>query len=191
MAQPALRDEPDLVSPGWVERPDGPVLTTTKTKRSHVVDLDPESFTVLVEYAATAATAADGFVFSDDDGIIAWTPNRVTKAFLPHPHAAGLRSFRLHGLRHLMAAEMLDAGVPIVTVSRRLDHGRVSTTLNKYAHAFPDGDARAYATLHAIITRQLTESSVTACDGTRRDANGPPLGSPTRMRGAGVRSSRP
>jgi len=89
----------------------------------------------------------------DGRGTTAWKPNRVTKAFLRHRRAAGLRPFRLHDLRHFMATEMLDAGVPIVVVSRRLDHQRVSTTLDKYAHAVPVGDARASATLHAKLTR--------------------------------------
>ena len=138
---------------GWVEGPHGPVLTTTKTKRSHVVDLDQGSFAVLADHAESSGTRADGFVFSDDGGTTAWKPNRVTKAFLRHRRAAGLRSFRLHDLRHFMATEMLDAGVPIVVVSRRLDHRRVSTTLDKYAHAVPGGDARASATLHLKLAR--------------------------------------
>ena len=144
---------------GWVEGPHGPVLTTTKTKRSHVVDLDPDSFAVLAKYAETAMAASDGFVFSDNGGTAAWKPNRVTKAFLRHRRAAGLRPFRLHDLRHFMATEMLDAGVPIVVVSRRLDHQRVSTTLDKYAHAVPGGDARASATLHGKLARSRPEDS--------------------------------
>ena len=42
-----------------------------------------------------------------------------------------------------MATEMLQASVPIVVVSRRLDHRRVSTTLDRYAHAVPGADAHA------------------------------------------------
>ena len=53
------------------------MLTTTKTKRSHVVDLDPDSFAILAKYAQTAMAAPDGFVFSDDGGTAAWKPNRV------------------------------------------------------------------------------------------------------------------
>jgi integrase len=98
-------------------------------------------------------------VFSDDGGTTAWKPNRVTKAFLRHRRAAGLRSFRLHDLRHFMATEMLDAGAPIVVVSRRLDHRRVSTTLDKYAHAVPGGDARASATLHLKLARSRPSES--------------------------------
>ena len=137
---------------GWVEGPDGPVLAETKTKRSHVVDLDPGTCEIVVRYAATLGeVVGDGFVFSDDGGATAWKPNRVTKTFGRHRKAVGLRSFRLHDLRHFMATQMLEAGVPIVTVSRRLDHRRVSITLDRYAHAVPGGDADASATLRTII----------------------------------------
>ncbi len=140
-------------SAGWVEGPDGPVLTATKTKRRHLVELDPATVDVLVDLAAARGcdARAEAFVFSDDDGTTAWKPNRVTKAFLRHRRAAGLRPFRLHDLRHFMATEMLHAGVPLVIVSRRLDHRRVSTTLDQYAHAVPGGDAQAATTLWQIM----------------------------------------
>lgn len=139
---------------GWVEGLDGPVLAAaTKTKRAHMVPLDPTSFNVRLErhQQLGASATADGFVVSDDDGATAWKPNRVTKAFLRHRRAASLRQFRLHDLRHFMGTEMLQAGVPIVVVSRRLDHRRVSTTLDRYAHAVPGGDAAASAKLSNII----------------------------------------
>jgi integrase len=140
-------------SAGWVEGPDGPVLTATKTKRRHVVDLNPATVHVIADLAAERASTArpEAFVFSDDGGVTAWKPNRVTKCFLRHRRAAGLRPFRLHDLRHFMATEMLHAGVPLVVVSRRLDHRRVSTTLDRYAHAVPGGDAQAAATLWQVM----------------------------------------
>ncbi len=138
---------------GWVEGPHGPVLAATKSKRSHVVDIDPASIATLVGHRQFVAESmcSESFVFSDDDGLTAWKPNRVTKAFLRHRRAAGLRPFRLHDLRHFMATEMLQAGVPIVIVSRRLDHRRVSTTLDRYAQAVPGADAQASTTLSNII----------------------------------------
>ncbi|MEO5840305.1 MAG: tyrosine-type recombinase/integrase [Acidimicrobiales bacterium] len=143
---------------GWVEGAEGPVLTTTKTKRRHVVDLDAGSIEVLVEHAQRCRTAnvgvlnPDGFVFSDDtDGAAAWKQNLVTKAFGRLRGEAGLRRFRLHDLRHFMATQMLEAGVPLAVVSRRLDHRRVSTTLDRYAHAVPGGDAAAAQTLWQIV----------------------------------------
>jgi integrase len=49
----------------------------------------------------------------------------------------------LHDLRHFMATQMLDAGVPVPIVAARLAHARASTTLNVYAHAVPEGDRTA------------------------------------------------
>ena len=147
---------------GWVEGPNGPVLADTKTRRSHVVDLDPGTCAIVARYAATvAAPVGEGFVFSDDDGFTAWKPNRVTKAFGRHRKSVGLRPFRLHDLRHFMATEMLEAGVPMVTVSRRLDHRRVSTTMDRYAHATPGGDAQASAVLRAVIEGSTGDPAAT------------------------------
>src|SRR6478736_980017 len=100
---------------------------------------------------ALADQGAVGFVFSDDGGATAWKPNCVTKAFVRHRRAAGLREFRLHDLRHFMATEMLHAGIPLPVVARRLDHQRPSTTLNCYAQAVPGADSQAANTLQAII----------------------------------------
>jgi integrase len=147
---------------GWVEGPDGPVLAETKTRRSHVVDLDPGTCEIVARYVATLErVVGEGFVFSDDNGATAWKPNRVTKTFGRHRKAVGLRSFRLHDLRHFMATQMLQAGVPIATVSRRLDHRRVSTTLDRYAHAVPGGDAHASAALRTIIETAANQSTAT------------------------------
>jgi integrase len=89
---------------------------------------------------------------SDGEGAVPWRPNFVTKRFIAARHAAGLPHFRLHDLRHFMAAQMLAAGVPIATVSQRLSHARASTTLNVYAHAIPGGDRDAAETLAGILT---------------------------------------
>ena len=63
----------------------------------------------------------------------------MTKRFIDARLAAGLDHFRLHDLRHFMATQMLDEGVPVPIVAARLAHARASTTLNVYAHAVPVG----------------------------------------------------
>ena len=114
-------------SAGWVEGPDGPVLTATKTKRRHVVDLDPATFDVLVDLAAErgcdarATRSCSATTAARRRGNRTGSPKR-SSGIAVQP---GLRPFRLHDLRHFMATEMLHAGVPLVIVSRRLDHRRV------------------------------------------------------------------
>jgi integrase len=88
---------------------------------------------------------------SQADATAAWKPNWVTKAFRRAVRDAAWRPFRLHDLRHFMATEMLELGVPVATVSGRLDHRRTSTTLNYYAHATPRGDRAAAETLRLAL----------------------------------------
>jgi integrase len=140
-------------SAGWVEGPNGPVLAHTKTRRHHVVELDIHMVEVLAAHRDRCGDVGrDGFVFaSPADAMAAWKPNWVTKAFGRAVRGAGLGSFRLHDLRHFMATEMLELGVPVATVSGRLDHRRTSTTLNYYAHATPRGDRAAAETLRQVL----------------------------------------
>lgn len=133
---------------GWVEGPDGPVLSDTKTSRRHQVQVDPVTIELLRQRLGDGRC---GYVFSDDEGVSAWKPNRATKSFLRALDGVGLRRFRLHDLRHFMATEMLQAGVALAVVSQRLDHRRKSTTLDYYAHAVPSGDAYAADVLRSII----------------------------------------
>jgi integrase len=134
---------------GWVQGTTGSTVAPTKTKRRHSVDVSTLTYDTLV---ALREDDSSGFVFSDDGGATAWRPNWVTKTFIRYRRAAGCRDFRFHDLRHFMATEMLNAGVPLPVVARRLDHQRPSTTLNFYAQAVPGGDAQAAETLEALLS---------------------------------------
>lgn len=139
-----------------VEGPEGPVLVPTKTRRPHQVALDPSTHALVVErYSQVRWTDAGipcAFVFTSDPvAQRPWLPNRVTKQFIDARRRAGLGRFRLHDLRHFMATEMLNAGVPVPIVSARLAHARASTTLNVYAHAVPGGDQHAARTIADIL----------------------------------------
>jgi integrase len=133
----------------WVQGTLGSTVAPMKTKRRHSVELSTFTYETLI---ALREDDSGGFVFSDDGGVTAWKPNRVTKTFIRYRRAAGCREFRFHDLRHFMATEMLHAGVPLPIVARRLDHQRPSTTLNFYAQAVPGGDAQAAETLEALLT---------------------------------------
>jgi integrase len=44
---------------------------------------------------------------------------------------------RSHDLRHTAASLMLNLGIPVIIVSRRLGHSRPSITLDIYGHLMP------------------------------------------------------
>jgi integrase len=50
---------------------------------------------------------------------------------------AGLPTIHFHGLRHTCASLLLNQGVPVIEVSRRLGHSRASITLDVYGHLIP------------------------------------------------------
>ena len=60
--------------------------------------------------------------------------NRLTvlRRFQRLAEKAGLPRCRFHGLRHAHATGLLEAGVPIEVVSKRLRHADISTTLGLY-----------------------------------------------------------
>jgi integrase len=142
----------------FTEGPTGPVLAPTKTRRWHRVALDEMSLDAVAKFRADQGVvdpcAPCRFVFShSSDGATPWLPNWITKTFVRCRRQAGLPHFRLHDLRHFMATEMLDAGVPITVVSARLAHARASTTLNAYAHAVPGADREAAELLARRLLR--------------------------------------
>ncbi len=119
-----------------VEGPDGPRMVPTKARRSYRVALDEASVELLRSHRQATSTGGgvmapdNHFVFSSDkEGTRPWSPNFVTKRFIRVRRAAGLEPLPIdHYLRHFMATQMLDAGVPIPIVAARLCHARASTT---------------------------------------------------------------
>jgi integrase len=140
-----------------VEGAAGPVLAPTKTRRAHRVALDQATADVLAAFHGDEVSRGRGgrdhFVFAADQfGERPWLPNHATKLFFRYRNEAELPRFRLHDLRHFMATQMLDAGVPVAVVAGRLAHARASTTLNVYAHVVPGGDRLAAEVLRWRLT---------------------------------------
>lgn len=64
-------------------------------------------------------------------------PRHLLRNFKKLLQAAGLPDIRFHDLRHTAASLMLNAGIPVIVVSRRLGHARASITLDIYGHLIP------------------------------------------------------
>jgi integrase len=58
-----------------------------------------------------------------------------------------------HNLRHTHASQLIDAGVDIVTISKRLGHAKPDITLRIYAHLFQKDDGKAAAAINASLNR--------------------------------------
>ncbi len=133
----------------------------TKTHASRRIALDPDTVATLRAQQRRMATRAlacgvgldkEAHIFSrDPDGLRPWAPNDVTKAFIRVRNRAGLKTVRLHDLRHFAATRLLAAGVPVRNVSGRLGHANAATTLGVYAHFVEESDRDAAETLGALL----------------------------------------
>ena len=65
----------------------------------------------------------------------------------------GMPEVTFHALRHTHASQLIDAGVDVVTIAKRLGHSGPSITLNVYAHLFRDNDARAATAINEALSK--------------------------------------
>jgi integrase len=78
-------------------------------------------------------------------------PNNVSPAWASFAEDIGLPDVTFHALRHTHASQLIDAGVDIVTISKRLGHAKPDITLRIYAHLFKKDDSKAAAAINAAL----------------------------------------
>jgi integrase len=92
----------------------------------------------------------DALLFADIEGR-PLSPNAISAAWADFADSVGLPDVTFHALRHTHASQLIDAGVDIVTISRRLGHSKPDITLRIYAHLFQKDDRKAAAAINASV----------------------------------------
>ena len=80
---------------------------------------------------------------SDDDRIFMISKSRVNNKLKYYAKKAGVKQIRVHDLRHSHAAYLIEQGVNIMVISKRLGHANPSITWNVYAHLYPGRETDA------------------------------------------------
>jgi integrase len=70
-------------------------------------------------------------------------PDSVTAKACLIAREAGLKGVGLHTLRHTHGSQLLSAGIPLPTVSKRLGHASTWVTANIYSHAIASDELAA------------------------------------------------
>lgn len=96
--------------------------------------------------------AGTDYLFVQDDGK-AMDPNSATRWLARFSERHGLPHINPHAFRHTAASAMTQRKLDPVTVSKRLGHSRVSTTMDIYAHLFAEADAEASETIADVLLR--------------------------------------
>ena len=92
----------------------------------------------------------DALVFPDASGGPR-SPNVVSNRWGILAEKLGVGAVTFHGLRHTHASQLIDAGIDVVTVSKRLGHSSPNITLQVDAHLVQNSDAKAAAAINAAL----------------------------------------
>ena len=98
--------------------------------------------------------AATDYVFpkpSDATFNQPWPPDQLSRDWARIVARRKLPRVSFHALRHSHASALIAAGVDILTISRRLGHGRPSVTLDVYGHLIERNEDKATAALDAAL----------------------------------------
>ncbi len=127
--------------------------TKTGSRGWRTVAIDAETAAALealrVRQAAEAVAQKlplPAWCFSLDGGVSPMRPMYLTMSFARLTNVK-----RKHGLRHYSATRLLEAGIGVPTVSKRLGHSSPAVTLSVYAHHVPQADLDAAAVMGDLL----------------------------------------
>jgi integrase len=135
------------------------VESTPKSHNARVIDLDAATVDLLRGHRRRQQEERKewGEAYEDHNLVVAREngtpihPHSFSQTFERIVKRAGIRSIRLHDLRHTHATLALKAGVPVKVVSERLGHESPAFTLKQYAHVIPGMQAAAAAVVADLL----------------------------------------
>ena len=96
------------------------------------------------------AAKPDTLVFSDIEGE-PLNPHAVSRAWRRVCDAKRLPRVSFHALRHTHVSVLINAGVDVLTISRRIGHSKASMTLDVYGHLIRGGDQAAAKAIERVL----------------------------------------
>ena len=136
-------------------------LTTPKTKAGiRRIDLGENTLRILREHhqqqfiqmrMAGEKWQENDLIFPTEIGTASDRDN-LRKDFNRLLKEANLPAIRFHDLRHTGASLLLNNGIPVIVVSRRLGHARPSITLDVYGHLIPEKQKEVTILMDQLLT---------------------------------------
>ena len=115
-------------------------LKTASSERT--IAIDNRTMEILAPFIENAQP----YVFGGDYPL---APSTIDQRFKQAIKESGVKPIRIHDLRHSHASLLLNNGVNIVAVSKRLGHATVTQTLDTYTHLMNDSNEKLMEFLNA------------------------------------------
>ncbi|MDR2421263.1 MAG: site-specific integrase [Oscillospiraceae bacterium] len=127
--------------------------TPPKNKSSiRTIQIPAPLIDVLADHKARC-TQIDGFADTHHvcGGARSLRDSTIQNRNVAYARAAGLRAIRIHDFRHSHASVLVNNGINIQEVARRLGHAKIEETWNTYSHLYPREEERAVKILNEIV----------------------------------------
>lgn len=126
------------------------VVTPPKTPKSNRIISIPEFLLAdLQDYINSM------YCVESDDRLFPCTKHYFEREMQRGVKLSGVKRIRLHDTRHSHCALLFEMGIPPLEVAERLGHERVETTLQTYAHLYPNKQKGISAKLDKIYEEEF------------------------------------
>jgi len=157
----------------------GPVFSQLKTRSSaRTIVIGKETMSLLKEHQQRQFNEITrmGKRWQDHDLVFPSTigtpfnPRNLFRQYKSLLNEAGVPSIRFHDLRHTAASLMLNHGIPVLIVSKRLGHAKPSITLDIYGHLIPSMQEQVAKMMDEVITPIELDTVAPGCTNLHQDA---------------------
>ena len=122
-------------------------ITTPKTPKSIRTISIPKDMMILV-----GRYFVSNYGMTEDDHLFFNAVNSFRKAFENAIKISGVKRIRIHDLRHSHASMLINLGMPINMVSKRLGHENIQTTLDTYTHLYESKEKELEDKMNEVFT---------------------------------------
>jgi integrase len=153
-----IRVDRQLLTVSGKEPAFGPAKTPASVR---TVPVPQSVLDVLADHLHHYPTAPGGLIFTDSKG------DPIRRNALGHVWRRArawanamtvvVRDFTLHDLRHYAASVLISSGLSVKAVQRHPGHASAVTTLDTYAHLWPDAEDTTRAALETGIGRVVSQ----------------------------------
>lgn len=121
------------------------VITPPKTDKGiRTIGLPDQAIEVLQSYKQCCYDP------SPDTPVFQWEKRFIEQGMIDGCTLSGVKRIRIHDLRHSHASLLIELGYSPILIAQRLGHEKVETTLNTYAHLWPNKEAEMIEELNGL-----------------------------------------
>lgn len=140
------------------------IISQPKTSKSiRVITVPDFLLAVLQEYAGRL------YDYDPSERLFLKTKSYLSREIARGSTVARIKKIRVHDLRHSHASYLIEHGFSALVVSERLGHESVQTTLETYAHLYPNKHGEVASYLDAERTKNVLKNSEDVNNGGNSD----------------------